>query len=118
MTEQPTIPVIKCLPRILIYGYGMKFWCSYCKKWHLHGIGNGHRVAHCNFSSPLHDHGYKIKMMSKAELREIQKEIADYLRQSTNPCDFKVFNQNNKAVCFLNEDAPTNCKPNCKERKQ
>jgi|GEM_PF-2785383 len=111
------IPVIKCLPRVLIYGYGMKFWCPYCKTWHLHGIGNGHRVEHCTaINSPFKEHGYFLKMMAKAELREIQKEITTYLNDPG--CSFSVLDQNNKAICFKNEDSPTNCKPNCKERKQ
>src|SRR5687768_17076675 len=33
----------------LIVG-GMKFWrvwCCHCDRWHDHGAGNGHRIAHC-----------------------------------------------------------------------
>ena len=86
MIEQPQLklPVIKCLPRAIIHDYrdGMKFWCPYCKKWHLHGRGNGSRVAHCVSESPFFEHGYVIKMMSKAELREIKKEIDAYLESN------------------------------------
>jgi len=26
---------------------GLMFFCRYCKRWHFHGMGEGHRVAHC-----------------------------------------------------------------------
>jgi len=26
---------------------GFFAWCIYCDKWHIHGAGDGHRVAHC-----------------------------------------------------------------------
>jgi len=76
MTEQ--IPVIKGLPRLDFIG-GIKFWCPYCRKWHYHGVGNGHRVAHCGLDSPFQEHGYILKMMSKSELREIRRAIDQYL---------------------------------------
>jgi len=72
------IPVIKCLPRLDFLG-GMRFWCPFCKKWHYHGRGNGSRVEHCDFDSPSHGQSYVIKMMSKAELREIRDAITNYL---------------------------------------
>lgn len=72
-------PVIKCLPRDDFFG-GMMFWCPFCKKWHRHGIGAGHRVAHCtNPNSPYSGTGYIIKMMSKSELRRIREGIDDQL---------------------------------------
>jgi len=38
---------------------GWKFYCKYCKDWHLHGRGLGHRVAHCsNPDSPYKKTGY------------------------------------------------------------
>jgi hypothetical protein len=88
--QNPKLPVIKCLPRAIMNGYkdGLKFWCPYCKTWHLHGRGNGHRAAHCcdkpsegkrRFDSPFYEHGYIIKMMSKVELKQIRKEIDAYL---------------------------------------
>jgi hypothetical protein len=26
----------------------LSFWCPYCVRWHYHGQGEGHRVAHCD----------------------------------------------------------------------
>lgn len=50
-------PIIKAYPE---QGTGfLTFWCDYCKKEHLHGRGNGHRVAHCvSSSSPFEKEGY------------------------------------------------------------
>jgi hypothetical protein len=42
----------------LIVG-GMKFWrvwCCHCDRWHDHGAGNGHRIAHCIEQTRLLDH--------------------------------------------------------------
>lgn len=84
-------PTIKCLPRkIMNHTDGMKFWCPFCKAWHHHGRGNGHRVAHCVIgrnnwdkeTSPFVKTGYNLKIMSKRELREIRKEIDAYLASS------------------------------------
>ena len=39
------------------------FYCEYCKKNHIHGNVNGHRVAHCwNTNSPFEDSGYILKI--------------------------------------------------------
>ena len=41
---------------------GVKVYCKYCSKYHLHGKGLGHRVAHCiNNKSPYNKTGYIIK---------------------------------------------------------
>jgi len=80
-TETPKAPVIKCLPRPDFLG-GMMFWCPFCQRWHYHGRGNGYRVPHCTSNDSLFKgNDYKIKMMSKAELREIRQAIDDYLNQ-------------------------------------
>ena len=71
-------PLIKCLPRSDFFG-GMLFWCFYCRRWHYHGRGNGSRVAHCTFDSPLYATDYIIRMASKEELREIRKGIDRWL---------------------------------------
>jgi hypothetical protein len=58
------------------------FFCPFCKKWHAHGRGDGHRVAHCtDAKSPLYEHGYIAKMMSKNELREVAVGIKRYLER-------------------------------------
>lgn len=72
------IPMIKCLPRADFLG-GMQFWCPFCRKWHLHGRGRGSRAPHCDCSSQLYESGYKIEMFSQKELREIKKDIEDWL---------------------------------------
>jgi hypothetical protein len=82
-TKQPQpkreYPVVKCLPRPDFVG-GLMFYCPFCKTLHAHGRGNGHRVSHCtNPESPLYEHGYIVKMMSKAELREVAIGIKKYL---------------------------------------
>lgn len=43
---------------------GIEVWCNFCNKWHRHGIGEGHRVAHCHSEkSPYARTGYIIKLM-------------------------------------------------------
>ena len=40
-----------------------KVWCRYCQKWHIHGQGDGHRMAHCYLrTSPYMETGYFIKL--------------------------------------------------------
>lgn len=41
-----------------------KVWCPFCQHWHYHGIGEGHREAHCfgNEASPFHETGYWIRL--------------------------------------------------------
>lgn len=42
---------------------GLKFWCIYCNRNHLHGRGEGHRIAHCcNEDSPYLKSGYILKV--------------------------------------------------------
>ena len=36
-----------------------RIWCRHCACWHRHGVGEGHRVAHCvPAASPYKDGGY------------------------------------------------------------
>src|SRR5262245_956223 len=40
----------------------LRMWCDYCQKWHFHGQGEGHRVAHCiDDKSPYRKTGYILK---------------------------------------------------------
>jgi hypothetical protein len=40
---------------------GLRVWCCYCRKHHLHGTGYGHRVAHCSeITSPYRKTGYVL----------------------------------------------------------
>jgi len=53
-------PIIVCKSRKDI-PYGMEFYCEHCKKYHKHGEGDGHRVAHCvNQNSPFFNTGYVV----------------------------------------------------------
>jgi len=36
-------------------------WCPFCRKWHYHGIGEGHRSAHCPHDTPFKKTGYELK---------------------------------------------------------
>lgn len=68
-------PVVKCFQ----VGKIVKFWCPFCKRWHIHGgcdsddpkIWEGHRVAHCPDQTPFSDNGYILKPYTKKELKEI-----------------------------------------------
>jgi hypothetical protein len=43
-----------------------RFWCGWCGKWHFHGAGAGHRVAHCtSMNSPYLRSGYILKLARK-----------------------------------------------------
>lgn len=55
------IPVIKAEPWE-DYALGLKFFCEFCNKFHYHGAGEGHRVAHCKIEveSPFHETGYYL----------------------------------------------------------
>ena len=43
-------------------GMHYKFYCKYCGKYHNHGIGEGHRLSHCDQPSPYKDTGYILKL--------------------------------------------------------
>ena len=65
-------------PVLLAYlredGAGLKVWCPFCRKWHLHGWGFGHRIAHCHESaSPFQETGYKLR----AATRAVSKAVKD-----------------------------------------
>lgn len=84
MKIEKEYPVIKALPHPELHGAFM-FWCPFCKKWHTHGIGEGHRCAHCHHKdSPFDKTGYIIKKMTKVELRRLYstlkwlKELGDF----------------------------------------
>jgi hypothetical protein len=57
-TLNDEIPIVWCN----VIGNDWSFWCSYCRKRHLHGGGPGHRTAHChNSNSPYNVGGYILK---------------------------------------------------------
>jgi hypothetical protein len=61
---EENIPVILCKERTDAPITGaMKFYCEFCRKNHNHGIGEGHRIAHChNPKSPFDKTGYIITL--------------------------------------------------------
>ncbi len=44
---------------------GIAVWCPFCKLYHQHGVGDGHRAAHCDSGkgSPFNSSGYIIKLV-------------------------------------------------------
>jgi len=45
---------------------GLAVWCRYCLKWHLHGAGEGCRVAHCDKKdSPYTRSGYTLRAIGR-----------------------------------------------------
>jgi len=60
--ENKLFPIIECSKREDI-DFGLKFYCVFCKRYHLHGEGDGHRAAHCiNDKSPFMEDGYVLKL--------------------------------------------------------
>jgi len=45
----------------------LRFWCMYCAEWHHHGIGEGHRVAHCVGGTPYSKTGYILQEVEDNE---------------------------------------------------
>jgi len=65
-TIKRRIPIIECW---IIDEIHVSFYCPYCKKNHLHGIGDGHRCSHCsNQKSEFKELGYILKC--KGDLRK------------------------------------------------
>jgi hypothetical protein len=56
-------PIVEAVERT--DGTGLKMYCEYCKAWHLHGHGEGHRVAHCTKDTPYKKTGYILKLKRK-----------------------------------------------------
>ena len=51
-------------------------WCKYCRDWHIHGAGEGHREAHCSERTPYSASGYNLALrgvMSRMQAR-LEKE--------------------------------------------
>jgi hypothetical protein len=63
--EETKYPVVEAIE----YGNeeGLKMYCEYCKKWHHHGIYEGHRVAHCDKDTPYKETGYILKRRATSE---------------------------------------------------
>jgi hypothetical protein len=48
-------------------------WCDSCRRWHHHGAGGGHRVAHCG-SGRYEDSGYVLNILGPAP-REVLADL-------------------------------------------
>lgn len=60
-------PIIQTIPRVDL-DFGQRFWCEFCRRYHLHGEGGGHRAAHCsNPLSPFLLIGYILRMKQEAQ---------------------------------------------------
>ncbi len=75
------LPILKCFP---INDGQVKAWCPFCNKWHIHGYTDdikhnraSQMSAHCiEQNSPfLKSGGYKLKKLTKAEIKEIKRSI-------------------------------------------
>jgi hypothetical protein len=60
---QDEIPVVDALDRE--DGAGLEMYCQYCKDWHLHGRGDGHRWSHCWNDTPYRKTGYILRRVPK-----------------------------------------------------
>lgn len=47
-------------------GVAWGVWCKYCEVWHEHGIGEGHREAHCHEPTPYVRTGYNLAFAGDA----------------------------------------------------
>lgn len=54
------IPVVDAV--FQVDGVCLKMWCQYCKQWHFHGKGEGHRRAHCIKDTPYKKTGYILRL--------------------------------------------------------
>lgn len=64
------------LPAYLAGKHQLQVWCRYCSDFHLHGLGDGHRVAHCleiYGRTPYHSTGYVL--VTKGEMPKGMRTI-------------------------------------------
>lgn len=65
--EGVLIPIIECIHR-KDCPKGLRFYCVFCKREHLHGEVEGYRHAHChNEQSPFNKKGYFLKLKTEKE---------------------------------------------------
>jgi len=70
------IPIIACW---IIDEVHCAFWCRFCKRLHLHGIGDGYRASHCSEPSPYDKDYYLI---IQGDLTKEKKE--DFIKAGYN----------------------------------
>lgn len=68
--KKKTYPVLLSIHQVVNGTEYFRAWCPFCKKWHYHGPGEGHRVAHCGDESrsPFRETGYILKDARKDPL--------------------------------------------------
>jgi hypothetical protein len=57
-------PTFKCFEK----NNEWRFYCPHCKKEHRHGIGLGHRIAHCS-KGPFKKTGYFLILNEEGETK-------------------------------------------------
>ena len=72
--KKDKVPIIKCFPRP--DNLVLMFWCHECEKFHIHGLGAGHRASHGR-GNPKLKNGYILKLHSKKTLKRIHKTICE-----------------------------------------
>mgnify|MGYP001587209909 CR=1 FL=1 len=51
-------------------------WCAFCRTWHNHGKGDGHRVAHCfGQGSPYAQTGYILRRAGTWKDRPTRQQL-------------------------------------------
>lgn len=57
-------------------GITCRLYCPWCDRWHLHGLGEGHRCDHCLASdSPFRKTGYVIEIVDNAPLPRVRYKL-------------------------------------------
>jgi hypothetical protein len=65
---------------------GWEVYCDHCHRWHKHGHGAGHRVAHCDANSPYKRTGYVLRLAGEMT-DEIRKAIPEDQGERADPRD-------------------------------
>jgi len=69
----------KVIPVLMAWDWGDGIhcitWCEHCRRYHWHGLGDGHRWAHCSHppETPFMETGYIIKVVGPVP-PEIKKD--------------------------------------------
>jgi hypothetical protein len=80
-------PTVLCEPHFAQW----RFWCRFCRRYHLHSAGEGHRVAHCvDDQSPYRRTGYVLALdplhrPTPGSMTPQREAILAVLRQAGRP---------------------------------
>jgi len=53
---------------------GWQMFCPFCNAWHYHGVGLGHRVAHCAKETPFSKIGYILTVIPPGTNPAVESE--------------------------------------------